>query len=78
MNYLRTLDKGCVFGPPFPQCPLSKHCYRSLVFVEANYEVREPNRDAERGSIDAQRTVFLKQGAIVLQVVVIPRPDAPP
>jgi len=38
----------------------------SLVFVEANYEVREPNRDAEPGAIDAQRTVFLRQENIRL------------
>lgn len=38
---------------------------RSLVYVEANYEIREPVRDAEPGTIDAQRTVFLRQGTHV-------------
>ncbi|KAF8322253.1 hypothetical protein DL93DRAFT_2072150 [Clavulina sp. PMI_390] len=38
----------------------------SLVFVEANYEVREPVKDAEPGSLDAQRNIFLRQESIRL------------
>jgi len=36
----------------------------SLVFVEANYEMRDPQRDAEPGSPEAQRQVFLRHDTI--------------
>jgi len=70
MNYLRTLEKGCAFNCTFSQNSLLRsNCHRSLVFVEANYEVREPNREAEPGSIDSQRTVFLRQGKSLLKML---------
>ncbi|KAG8778206.1 hypothetical protein FRC12_025100, partial [Ceratobasidium sp. 428] len=38
----------------------------SLVYVEAEYELREPTPDAEPGSVESQRQVFLRQENIKL------------
>ncbi|KAF9515110.1 hypothetical protein BS47DRAFT_1381642 [Hydnum rufescens UP504] len=45
----------------------------TLVYVEANYEIKEPNREAEAGSPESQRQVFLRHDSIrVLRKPVAP------
>lgn len=43
----------------------------SQVFVEANYELREPDPDAELDSPQAQRQIFLRHGMGTLIVLSI-------
>lgn len=46
-------------------CLTSIYAHSTLVFVEANYEVREPNPNADAGSYDAVRQVFLRHGQFI-------------